>query len=138
MYRFVFVLGCSAVFLVCGCAEKKAAIGGRVSLDNEPVEIGVITFEPVDGTKSPSSGAQITKGEYQIPQDQGPFPGTFRVEIRVSRKTGKRIPAGSPAPAGTMVDEVVEAAPEKYNKESTLRFEVKPGTNAANFDLSTK
>jgi hypothetical protein len=127
-----------ALVFVFGCGVQKASITGRITLDGAPLETGSIAFLPVDGTESPSAGAVISKGEYEVPRDKGPKPGHFRVEIKSQRATGKQIPAGSPHPPGTMVDEVVEVIPENYNKASTLRFEVKSGANPANFDLTTK
>ena len=64
--------------------------------------------------------------------------GVYRVEIRGQRKTGRKIPAGPPTPPGTMVEEVVEVIPEKYNKVSKLRFEVKGSADSANFELLCK
>ncbi len=63
--------------------------------------------------------------------------GKYRVIIRSQRKTGKKIAAGSPAPPGTLVDETVEAVPDRYNKQSQLRAEVKVGNNPLNFELTS-
>jgi hypothetical protein len=133
-------MGVVCLFLACGCGAggKRAAVSGKVTLDGELLETGSITFQPIEGTESPSAGAAITRGAYDIPRTKGPTAGVFRVEIRAKRKTGKQIPAGSPAPPGTMVDEVVEVVPARYNKESTLRAEVKPGTNPLTFELTSK
>lgn len=130
--------GMFAVLLACGCGDKTIAISGRVTLDGEALEAGSINFVPIEGTQSPGAGAVITKGAYEVPRDKGPLPGVYRVEIKAQRKTGKQIAAGSPAPPGTMVDEAVEAVPERYNKDSQLRLEVKAGANPGNFDLVTK
>ena len=40
------------------------------------------------------------------------------------------------APPGEMIDELVAAVPPKYNSDSTLKVEVKPGVNTADFDIS--
>lgn len=69
------------------------------------------------------------------PCPQGPTLGTSRVEICWPRKTGRKLPALPPAPA---VDEIVEAIPERYNKESELKAEIKPGQNHLNFELKSK
>jgi hypothetical protein len=58
------------------------------------------------------------------------------VRIVALRKTSRKIPAGSPAPAGTMVDEVIQCIPKQFNDESTLRIQVTAGrSNTHDFDL---
>ena len=132
-------LGIWILLLVAGgCSGQRGGVAGKVTLDGAALETGSISFLPIEGTESPTAGAVITNGAYEIPRDKGPMPGIFRVEIRAQRKTGNKIPAGSPAPPGTLVDETVEAIPARYNKESTLRAEVKAGANPLNFELSTK
>ena len=39
--------------------------------------------------------------------------------------------------AGTEEDEIVEAIPARYNEESTLVEEIKPGENVIDFDLDS-
>ncbi|MSU79769.1 MAG: hypothetical protein EXS16_16985 [Gemmataceae bacterium] len=127
-------------FLVSGCGESRSrgAVSGIVTLDDVAIETGSISFIPVEGTNSPTSGAVIAMGKYEISREKGPIAGTFRVEIRAQRKTGNRIAAGSPAPPGTMIDETEDAIPARYNSESTLRVEITTGSNSHNFKLSTK
>jgi len=128
------------VFLVLlpGCGST-ATVEGTVTLDDSPVETGYITFVPIEGTGGPGSRASIANGRYAIDRDSRAHPGVYRVEISSQRKTGKQIPAGSPAPRGTMVDEQVEAVPAQYNKKSNLRQELKAGASTnVDFALTTK
>jgi hypothetical protein len=129
----LLALGC----LGCSSGEDRVAVAGKVELDGRPLEAGSITFLPQPGTSSPSAGAQIAGGTYRIPAEGGPKPGVYRVQVSSTRKTGKRIPAGSPAPDGTMVDEVVEAVPLQYNRESTLAATLTAGDNSFDCLLST-
>jgi hypothetical protein len=121
-----------------GCGGKVATIEGTVTIDEKPVETGTITFVPIEGTPGSGARAQIAKGVYTIDSSMGTAPGTYRVEIAARRKTGKKIPIGSPAPPGTTADEEVEALPARYNKESTLRETLKAGANTVDFSLATK
>lgn len=138
MMRSQHIAGLFAAMLMCGCAERSVSIAGRVTLDGKPLESGSITFIPLDGTHSADAGAVISQGGYEVRSPLGIAPGAFRVEIRSQRKTGKRILAGSPLPPGTMVDEVVEIVPEKYNTASTLRVELKAANNDVNYELTSK
>jgi hypothetical protein len=132
---------------VCGCGlgGNRAAIEGAVTLDGQPVDNGSILFVPIEGTKSPTAGAVIAAGRYQIPRNKGPMAGVFRIEITAPRKTGKTIPARSipltpmdiPVEGGAIAEEV-EAVPAHYNKKSTLRQELKTGANIVDFALNTK
>ena len=129
--------GCLAL-LMSGCRDNgRGEVHGLVTLDGQPIAVGAILFLPAEGTKGPTAGASIADGRFEVPAAKGPVPGPHRVEIRAIRKTGKRVPAQSPAPAGMIVDETVEMVPERYNKNSTLRFEVTKGSNTANFELVT-
>ncbi|MDB5306121.1 MAG: hypothetical protein JWO38_323 [Gemmataceae bacterium] len=123
-----------------GCGNGgggRAAVRGKVTLDGQPVEAGLISFVPAEGTKGPSAGAAVSQGEYEVQGDNLPVPGAYRVEIKAQKKTGKKVPVGSPAPPGTMAEETVEAIPARYNTRSTLREELKPGSNVLNFDLTS-
>ena len=126
------------VLLLAGCGgdgANRGSVSGKVTLNGAALESGSISFVPIEGTQSPSSGATIANGSYEIPRDKGPMVGKYQVVITSSRKTGKKIAAGSPAPAGTMIEEVVEAVPAIYNVKSTLRGEVKPGSNTFDYEL---
>jgi hypothetical protein len=125
--------------LACGCGSGgRAGVQGAVTLDGAPIESGRISFLPIEGTPGGGGQAQIVNGRYTIASAGGPNPGVYRVEIRAERKTGKQIRAGSPAPAGTMVDETIEAVPARFNKDSTLREELKGGSNTRDFTLTTQ
>lgn len=137
-FRTAAALAAAAGLLVAaGCGDNRSAVSGRVSLDGKPVEAGTISFVPEATTKGPSAGATIANGEYRVEGENLPVPGSYRVEITATKKTGKMIPAGSPAPKGTMVEETVQAVPEKYNKKSTLQKDLKAGSNSLDFDLTT-
>jgi hypothetical protein len=123
--------------LLAGCGSPVTTIKGKVTLDDEPLEQGSISFVPSAGTKGPLTGAVIANGQYAI-ESKTPMSGTYKVEISLARKTGKKIPVPPPAPAGTMVDQVAEAIPAKYNTESTLTREVKAAHNEFDFDLKSK
>ncbi len=121
------------VLAAAGCGDA-VAVSGKVTLDGVPVESGTVTFVPEDTSKGQGAGATITNGEYKI-EGVGPPPGSYRVEIKSQKKTGKKVVAGSPAPPGTMVDETVEAIPAKYNAKSELKAVLKSGANPLDFEL---
>ena len=126
----------------CGCAQSngpvRVAVAGKVTLDGTPIAEGTINLLPASGTKGPTAGAPITDGLYAIAAAKGPCVGRYRVEIRGSKKTGRQVPAPGPKTSGLVVDEILEIVPKRYNAESTLEAELKPGQNELDYSLTTK
>lgn len=124
--------------LAAGCgsgASGRSSVEGEVTFDGTPLEQGVVTLIPTDGTKSPSAGAEITKGKFVIPETGGPMPGKFRVEITANRKTGKVRDEGSLVGKIEVTEQYI---PAKYNKNSELKLEVTPGAVKQSFALTSK
>jgi hypothetical protein len=112
-------------------------VEGTVLFDGAPVESGSISFEAAN-RKGRDFGGVITDGKYKATSPADAEPGEMIVRIRATRKTGKKIPAGSPLPPGTMVDEIVPA-PKKYNDDSVLKATLQRGVvNQADFKLESK
>ena len=117
----------------------RQAVSGSVTLDGKPLEAGSITFDPADpGQPNPVSGyATISGGSYSIATANGLTPGSYRVSIVSS--AGDAAPAATEAPGAPPRKAPKEAIPAKYNKNSTLKAEVKPsGTGPLDFELTSK
>jgi hypothetical protein len=131
---------CLAIATCFGCGKngpRRAAVSGHVTLDGQAIDQGVIQFLPVEGTVGPETGGVITKGQYAIPQQHGAVVGKSRVELRASKKTGRKIqdPTGRP---GVLTDEYNEIFPPSSNTSSTLVREIKDDLNTLDFDIRTK
>lgn len=121
--------------LIPGCGGT-IAVEGTVTFNGEPVAEGSISFEAPDGS-TPTFGGRIENGAYHIVDLPGKAAGTRVVRVVASRKTGRKVPAGPPAPPGTMVDEI-ERAPARYNDRSTLTAELqRAGPNRYDFALQS-
>lgn len=128
-------LSCTVVFLVTGCGDGKVQVRGTVLFEGTPVEEGMIAFEPTDG-KGPTTGGPIVGGSYDLKDKAASTVGEKIVRIVAVRKTGRKIPAGSPAPPGTMVDEMIQCIPKEFNDHSTMKVQVTAGkANILDFDL---
>jgi hypothetical protein len=133
--------GICVVIATCfGCENRgprRAAVSGHVTLDGQPIDEGVIQFLPVEGTLGPETGGVIAKGQYEIPQRRGAVVGTSRVELRASKKTGRKIqdPTGRP---GVLTDEYKEMFPPSANTNSSLVREIKDDLNRLDFDIRTE
>ena len=109
---------------------------GPVTLDGKPLLEGSILFTPLAAPwrrgRRESEG-----GRYHLPAGIGPAIGRNRVEIRALRKTGKMVPKAFGQP-GEMVPEKVEAVPPRFNHQSKLIVEIKPGNNTADIAVSSR
>ena len=125
--------------LTAGCGgkeytgERRFAIAGKVAVDGQPLEFGVISFLPQD--KGRVSGAPIKDGTFSIEEAMGPTAGQYRVEIHWNKPTGKRVKDGY---GEEIMDEYKEGLPSKYHKDSQLTAEVSPKQTTFDFDLKTK
>lgn len=129
-------LAAVSLALCAGCGDDLVTVEGEVTFAGQPVQEGTISFEPADG-QGTSTGGKIEGGRYCLSGDAAVQPGKKLVRIIGVRKTGRMIPAGTPAPAGTMVEEMERYIPTNYNTTSKLTCEVTPGeTNLHNFNLT--
>ncbi len=120
-----------------GCGSNRFPVAGEVTFDGKPVEQGTISLEPVD-RQGPTTGGKIINGKYRLEGDAAPLPGKKTVRISASRKTGRKISAGSLAQKGEMVEEIERYIPDIYNKKTTLTCEIgSQATNQIDFHLKS-
>lgn len=134
-------IGLTVVLLIAGCGSKetnRGAIQGEATLDGRPIKQGSIVFTPAEGVQGTVTGAQIVDGRYRLAAEHGPAIGHNHVEINSPRATGKMVPKPFGARGDAMVQEMVEAVAPRFNSASTLKIEVKPGDNTADFAVEAK
>ncbi len=122
-----------AACLAAGCGGGLVSVTGTVTLDGKPVDEGSVSFQPADGN-GPSGGAPVKDGRFEV--TPGLKPGEYKVSVRAGLKTGRKIPAGPPHPAGSLVDEVISYPPPGKPVEPTT-VEVKPDNPPLSFDLTS-
>src|SRR5262245_40857070 len=132
------VLAGWALLACSGCGDGKVVVRGTVTVDGQPIKEGSISLEPADG-QGPTTGGMIQAGKYELAGEAAVIPGEKIVRIVGLRETGKMVPAGPPAPKGTMIPELVQCVPPRYNDQSKLRVEVTAGQpNTHDFPLDSK
>lgn len=123
-HKAAFVL---LLVLFGGCGTngpQVAPVHGRITLDGQPLALADILFQP-EGGQRPSTGRADADGRYELVYkrgQEGALVGTHSVHISVSGEMVKNPP-------------VIAA---KFNTQSELRCEVKPGPNEFNFDVSAE
>lgn len=87
-----------------GCRPAgKLPIAGQVTVGGQPVDRGLITFQPKVSTDSPA-GAKIVDGKFAFEAGQGLRPGAYDVSVTAMRLTGRKIEdRQSPNPAEEMI-----------------------------------
>jgi hypothetical protein len=129
-FGLVLVLGCEG-------SAKVAAVSGIVTLNGKPLPNAAVSFQPIGETLNPgpgSTGLTNDRGEYTLQVTgggKGAMVGRHRVEISCLEAEGKNKPQEDPRTKPR------ERVPLEYNLRSKLTFEVKPGKNTANFDLTS-
>lgn len=118
----------------CGEGSQRIPVGGQVRLDGEPLTSGTILMTPVKA--GPVAGCDIKDGLYEMPQERGPGPGEYRVEITAYRPTGKKV---YDSDFNVSTETLVPIIPARYNTQSELTAVVsEEGSNEFNFDLQSK
>ena len=110
----------------CGSGDRPTLgkVHGRVTLDGKPLAHVGIVFQPQEVGGRDSSGVTNADGEYvlkYIRDELGAAIGKNKVKISKQR---------TPDPA-------TETLPLRYNQQTTLTAEVKPGENEIPFDLTS-
>jgi hypothetical protein len=114
-----------------GCGgNAQVEVEGSVTYDGQPIKAGTIAFMATD-EKARNAGGTILDGKYRIPAERGPRPGSFRIEIRWAKPTGKKYTSE----IGAVLESTEEGLPAKYHDKSQLTAEVKPGKNTLDFNL---
>ncbi len=135
--------GCLAglCLLIAGCGNQPAyegqprmAVGGRVTIDGQPVDGGTISFIP-QSAGSRVTGGSIVGGAYFIPEEKGANQGSYRVEIHWQKPNGKKF---HDPDTGEMKDAVKESIPAQYNTKTTLSANISSPQPSLDFDLKSK
>jgi hypothetical protein len=132
------VSGVTIVFLLStgvGCGGGSSpSIGGRVTVDGQPVQRGNILFVP-RGATGGVTGGEIVDGRYAV--SKGIAPGTYRVEVRQPRPSSRMVPKPFGMP-GETVPGLEEGIAADANEESGLEVTVTSGANAADFNVRSR
>lgn len=129
-----FVLAASVPMLFIGCKSRgyegpqRAKVSGTVTFNGAPVQQGSLNLLPLGGDASRPSGAAIEAGKYLITEDQGPTFGKYKVEFFIFEPPKKAAAEG--VDAG-----MVQVAPPKLNKDSTIEIDIQSAEVEQNFDL---
>jgi len=120
-------------------AKTGEEVSGRVTLDGEPLALGAITLEPLAASGGNVTGGLIRDGRYELTGPAAARVGTYRVSITASpAPTGRMIQDPSKPPGSLSPELLGGIVAERFNAATTLRIEVVPGDNVADFAVESK
>src|SRR5258708_4462511 len=70
--------------IVAGCGgreytgERRFPLSGKVTVDGQPMQMGVVSFIPQDASGR-VSGGPVKDGTYSVPEAKGPTAGKYQV-----------------------------------------------------------
>ncbi len=113
---------------LAGCGAPTGIVTGDITVNGVPLEEGVITFSPAD-KNGETVTRKVTAGKYEAKM----VAGNKFVQISAPVVVGMR--KESTHPDAPLIPETEESLPPRYNSESELTLEVKPGMNAKDWNL---
>jgi hypothetical protein len=124
------IFGVIALF-AAGCTGRVGTVTGEVTVDGKPLEEGTITFSGAEIKADPIT-EKIVNGKYRVVTSTG----KKHVQISSMPVVGRKPEYNHPdAP---LVDFRQEVLPERYHSnKSNLNFEVMPGNNTKNWELTS-
>jgi hypothetical protein len=139
MKRLCLVIALLVPYTLTGCGGgdglPREQVSGLVTLAGEPLESGLIQFEPTDPSIPTLTGGEITEGRYLVPRVEGPVPGTYRVIITSNPKEAELDPEEGELP-GMVPIAKTPGLPARYNSQTELKAEVTAGgPNTFDFSL---
>lgn len=138
MNRTLYFLGTAIIVVTAGCFGSKfeSQVSGIVTLDGQPIGPGVVIFAPSDVKTNPARGNIQPSGTFELmtSRDFGLPPGKYKVGLQIVE-----IPTDL-APGERDMRPAKSRIPDKYSDTTTsgLEYDVNPGSNTIDIDLSSK
>lgn len=131
--RSAIVLPFLVLAWLAGCSRSstEGTVNGTVTLDDQPLQQGVVRFVPVDA-QARTASAPVRDGKFTATVPIG----EMRVEFSAPKIIGRHKVYDTPD--SPVVDEVAERIPERFNVKSELRITVKRGSQNEIFSLKSK
>jgi hypothetical protein len=136
LFIFLVPVAISGVTLA-GCSRSgfESQVSGRITLEGKPMGSGTVVFVPEGENRNAPMGTIEPNGDYFLKtnRDTGLMPGKYTVSMSVYDTPPHQ-------PGERMQTTGKQLVPTKYTDAHTsgLEYEVKPGSNTINIDLTSK
>ncbi|HEX9832109.1 MAG TPA: hypothetical protein VGA66_03325 [Mycobacterium sp.] len=127
--------GAAVIIMLVGCnrGSQESQVSGSVTLDGSRIGPGMVVFAPVEGGK-PATGSIESNGSFTLntSREPGLAAGKYKVAVSI-RELPENVKRSDQIPPGKLL------IPEKYEQSTTsgLEYEVEPGQNSIDIDLTT-
>ena len=112
--------------------DGRQEFSGTVTVDGVPLSRGSVSFRPVDGGQSGSSGAIVEDGQFFVPAAKGLVPGKYTVTVQAYKETGRII-------KDPQVGDRPESVPVHFKAEGLLDAAIgADGSNRFAFHLTSQ
>jgi hypothetical protein len=122
-------------FIGCSGSSMESEVSGTVTLDGKKIGPGMIVFVPSEPGGKPATGSIEADGSYTMNTSRalGLKAGSYRVAISI-HEMPQNVKRGDRPPPGKLL------TPAKYEDDTTsgLQYQVKPGSNTINIELSSR
>ncbi len=125
------IIAWTLTWLGCG-GPAYHPVGGKVTLDGRPLPDATVSFIPQSDEGTPAFGKTDSEGNYSLEESQdvvGLVAGKYSVRITTFFEGVPEYDPPLPA--------LPEKVPAKYNVNTELIEEVKPGENVINLELES-
>jgi hypothetical protein len=128
----------STAIVTSGCSGGKlgSSVSGVVTLDGKAIGPGVTIFAPVGGKENPAVGAIQPDGSYflKTSQEHGLRPGEYQIALQINEVPTDLVPGQRD------MRPLKSRIPQKYTtvEASGLQFEVEPGSNTINIEMTSR
>lgn len=112
------LIGCS------GSALEQQVITGDVVCGGTPAALGEVRFVPIEETTGPVNFGRVVDGRYTIDARKGVPAGTYRVEVELKQKTGRKVTQEFNGEQTEVDEEKPIGAPQYAGESSPLRATV--------------
>ncbi len=114
---------CAFVFVGCDKGPKKVAVSGTITVDGEPIDVGAVKFDAVDGVGM-SDGCKIKDGKFECEMTTG----EKKVTVTAASKVVGQFEADPVLNPGVMSDKVESMDLSVFAQEKTITVEKKGQT----------
>lgn len=126
-----FVASLVVISLLAGCQRgpQLGKVTGTVTANGEPVPFAYVVFNPVQPPRSYGSAYADARGQYELKfsgSRNGAQVGKHKVSIIAAK--GDELPSDAKSSSKVKI-------PSRYNTETELEADVKPGHNVIDFAL---
>jgi hypothetical protein len=127
--------GAAVIIMLVGCngSSQESQVSGSVTLDGSRIGPGMVVFAPVAEGK-PATGSIESNGSYTLNTSREPGLAAGRYKVAVSiRELPENVKRSDQIPPGKLL------IPERYEQSTTsgLEYEIEPGRNTIDIDLTT-